>query len=349
MIVALVALLPQPASAAEETVSPLPPDIGYDVAVMKVSGGASPRPLAGARLQLLDDEGAEVAMLTTSDADQTDLSGLVELGKSYVLHEAEAPRGYSLAEDVRFTVGTDGVSIEGWGAMEKGDVILMVDYALPGMMISKWDEAGEELAGASLRLVDATTGETVDEWTSSDVPHEIPGELLCAGHGYELREELAPAGYEELGPVAFRLDGKGDVQDVSGSDATFDEEERLLVVTNERVPETSPPADPEPEPDPEPDPEPEPMPEETPEPEEKPDPAEPTDPAEPDVDPEPELDVPADTTTASFAKPSPLADTSSGDALPQTGNGSPIAIAALGGAGAVLTAAGVVARRRHRG
>ena len=61
--------------------------------------------------------------------------------------------------------------------------------------ISKVDATtGEELAGATLQVIDPATGDVVEEWVSTDTPHVIKG--LTYGKEYELEETIAPRTHE---------------------------------------------------------------------------------------------------------------------------------------------------------
>lgn len=61
--------------------------------------------------------------------------------------------------------------------------------------ISKVDATtGEELAGATLQVIDPKTGDVVEEWVSTNEPHIIRG--LTYGKEYELKETIAPRTHE---------------------------------------------------------------------------------------------------------------------------------------------------------
>ena len=61
--------------------------------------------------------------------------------------------------------------------------------------ISKVDATtGEELAGATLQVIDPKTGDVLEEWVSTDTPHVIKG--LTYGKEYELKETIAPRTHE---------------------------------------------------------------------------------------------------------------------------------------------------------
>ena len=67
----------------------------------------------------------------------------VELGKTYTLHEAEAPFGYEYAEDVKFTLPNDSKDMEVvMTDKKKKDVKTCKIY------VQKEDEYGTPLEGA---------------------------------------------------------------------------------------------------------------------------------------------------------------------------------------------------------
>lgn len=61
--------------------------------------------------------------------------------------------------------------------------------------ISKQDITNKsELPGAQMKVIDAESGDVVDEWTSTDTPHDIKN--LVNGRKYILSELAAPKGYQ---------------------------------------------------------------------------------------------------------------------------------------------------------
>ena len=81
--------------------------------------------------------------------------------------------------------------------------------------ISKSDiTSHEEIAGAKLTITDEK-GTIVDEWTSTNEPHQIEGTLI-AGATYTLTETLAPTeqGYVPAQSIQFSIDSEGKVQTV---------------------------------------------------------------------------------------------------------------------------------------
>ncbi|MDO4538578.1 MAG: FctA domain-containing protein, partial [Coriobacteriales bacterium] len=92
-----------------------------------------------------------------------------------------------------------------------GDKTLTVTnaYARPTVKVSKVDVTDQkELAGATIQILDAG-GEVVEEWTSTDKPHEVEG--LKAGAAYTLHETVAPDGYAIASDTTFALRADGTV------------------------------------------------------------------------------------------------------------------------------------------
>lgn len=77
-----------------------------DVKIKKVDSTTG-EPLAGAVLQVLDGDKV-VAEWTTDETGEYRLNGVLEAGKTYILHEKETVKGYYYSYDVEFTVNTDG-------------------------------------------------------------------------------------------------------------------------------------------------------------------------------------------------------------------------------------------------
>lgn len=70
--------------------------------------------------------------------------------------------------------------------------------------ISKQDATtGHELPGASLEVIDFDTGETVEQWTSTDESHIIKG--LTYNKEYILKETIAPEGYAVSSKIRFTV------------------------------------------------------------------------------------------------------------------------------------------------
>lgn len=156
--------------------------------------------LEGAHLSLFDKNGNLVEEWV-SGKEVHIIRGLL-VNQEYRLHEDLAPLGYATANDVVFTVKSDGTVTK----VVMRDEITKVD-------ISKVDATtNEEIEGAKLTLTDKETGEVIDSWTSAKDPHRIVG--LVVGKTYILHEDLAPQGYLIASDVEFTVLDSGEVQKV---------------------------------------------------------------------------------------------------------------------------------------
>ncbi|HHV42874.1 MAG TPA: hypothetical protein GXX72_08590, partial [Clostridiaceae bacterium] len=152
--------------------------------------------LPGAKLTVKEKESGEVVESWTSTDKPHVIKGLHQ-GKTYILTEDLAPLGYTLAQDVEFTVDNKH------GVVNK----VAMKNELTVTEISKVDAtAGEELPGAKLTVKEKESGEVVESWTSTDKPHVIKG--LHQGKTYILTEDLAPLGYTLAQDVEFTVDNK---------------------------------------------------------------------------------------------------------------------------------------------
>lgn len=168
-------------------------------------------PLAGAQFQVLEKESKEVVDEWTSTEEAHLITGL-HVGKTYILHEEQAPAGYHKAEDVEFTVADSGEILK----VEMSDRITKIT-------VEKQDaETGEALEGAVLSIVDKETGKAVETWKSAKEPHEITG--LVVGKTYILKEISAPSHYEKADDIEFTVEENMEVQQ--------------LVMKDERTPVT---------------------------------------------------------------------------------------------------------------
>lgn len=78
------------------------------ISITKVDADTG-KPLAGAKLQILDKDGKVVEEWTSTD--KAHVIDLLPVGE-YVLHEKTAPQGYAEAEDIKFTVKEDTTTLE---------------------------------------------------------------------------------------------------------------------------------------------------------------------------------------------------------------------------------------------
>lgn len=118
-------------------------------------------------------------------------------GKSYWLREIKPAPGYAYANDVRFTVSTDG----------KIDPVLMEDKPTDVILSKKAISGEEELPGNKMQLSDRD-GNIIEQWTSGNRSHEIKGKLL-AGEEYHLIELNPRPGYAYARDVIFTVNKDG--------------------------------------------------------------------------------------------------------------------------------------------
>lgn len=157
--------------------------------------------LSGAHLVVVDENGNTVAEFDSTDK-PTYFEAKFEAGKTYTLREETAPDGYVVAEEVKFTVSTNGDI----------DIVEMVDDTTK-VQISKQDITnGKELAGAKLKVVDKD-GNVIKEWTSTNEPTYFEN-VFKAGETYTLIEETAPDGYVIAEEVKFTVSKDGNIDKV---------------------------------------------------------------------------------------------------------------------------------------
>ena len=105
-------------------------------------------------MQVLDKDN-NIIDQWTSGSEPHMIEGVLIAGQTYVLHEASAPAGYTLAKDVTFTVSETG----------EIDYVQMIDDTTK-VSISKTDITGEKnVSGATLQIIDKN-GNVIHEWIS---------------------------------------------------------------------------------------------------------------------------------------------------------------------------------------
>ena len=168
------------------------------------------QPVAGAILQILYPNHTPVKavrdqepfvkgepLIFCSGTEPVEIFGQLCAGESYLLHEVKPAAGYGFADDVPFTVSSDG----------KEKVIVMED--LPTRVVfSKKEITGEqELPGNRLRVKDEK-GREVVSWVSGKEPYELVG-VLEAGKTYQLEEVQPRDGYAWAEEVSFTVSLNG--------------------------------------------------------------------------------------------------------------------------------------------
>lgn len=166
--------------------------------------------LPGATLTIKDQAG-DVVESWTSTTETHVVTGKLTAGREYTLIEETAPDGYTVAEEIHFVVNPDGtVTIDGESGSST-DVIMRDDFTR--INFSKQSLAGTaELPGAELKVEELDENgnvvKTIDEWTSTDTPHQIVGQLVI-GKTYQMTETTAPDGYEVAESIQFTIDENG--------------------------------------------------------------------------------------------------------------------------------------------
>ena len=158
---------------------------------------------------------AENAFLT-DESDEDGNFGFTDIPYGeYIVKEIAAPTGYILSDEQYPVV-----------IAENGDVVeITAENKAITVSISKEDLYGNELTGASMKLIDEN-GEIVDEWTSDGENHIITN--IHAG-SYTLKEVAAPDGYVIATDISFTIDEYGNIT-VDGVEANaFDDDGNPIV------------------------------------------------------------------------------------------------------------------------
>ncbi len=232
-----------PDGSVTQTVEMLDDIVKVEVSKIALGGKTE---LGGAKLAIYDAEDDTKAIaMWTSDANKATLitsisadrasaeeieyyknfnmiyNTALEAGKSYILRELEAPLGYAVAEDVRFTVNTDGTVTK----------VVMEDRPLELLLSKKDSTTGEYLSGATLSLIAPNKKEIVT-WESSDKPvlvtirdvddveaakyEKVVKHALLKGETYVLHEVSAPEGYALADDIQIVIQGN-EVRDLEGN------------------------------------------------------------------------------------------------------------------------------------
>ena len=153
--------------------------------------------IPGAKLSIINSKGEKVHTFTTKETPYL-VEGL-EKGE-YELIEEEAPEGYVRSKaKVKFTV-TDTL---------KTEKIVMKNKKVN---IKKVDAEGNPLAGAEFDIIDKTTGEKVDSFTSTEDGYDASN--LKEENTYILRETKAPEGYAIMADFEFTVSHEKENQEI---------------------------------------------------------------------------------------------------------------------------------------
>jgi uncharacterized surface anchored protein len=180
--------------------------------------------LAGAQIQVfekpksgtIDYDNDTPVYEFTSTSNPEKLVGILEKGKTYVIHEVSAPNGYYVAADIEKTISDDG-SVDQVTVNDKTTYI----------QFKKVDSSTSNLVeGAVLQLKDKDgnivkvpnkEGNWVESWTTSSEPFVVEGVLL-PNEKYTLSEISVPKGYATAEPLEFTVNGNGETQTIIMND-----------------------------------------------------------------------------------------------------------------------------------
>ena len=205
-------------------------DIENDATEVKISKKdiTDNQELPNAELKILvDNDERDVATTVygeslswTSGTEAKEIKGLP--AGDYILREETAPDGFTVAEEMKFTVTEDGkVIVDGKDA--DGNTVTMLDKATETVISKVSITDQKELPGATLQVLD-TDGEIAVtvfgeklEWVSGKEQKVIKG--LKAGE-YTLKEITAPDGYVIANEIPFEVKSDGTVEKVVMVDDT---------------------------------------------------------------------------------------------------------------------------------
>lgn len=148
--------------------------------------------VVGARLSVMDNKGNRILSFTTRKK-AYEVTGKLEVGKTYTLHEDQAPAGYEKAKDVEFTVLGDGQTTN----------VRMIDIKRPeikvqgiSLILYKVDQDMNFITGATFKLIRVENGIEKTIGTQSGGPRYEFKDLKDGI--YRIYETKAPDGYEGL-------------------------------------------------------------------------------------------------------------------------------------------------------
>ena len=148
----------------------------------------------GAKLRILDEENTIVDEWISAYQVAHKISGLTA-GKKYTLHEEMTADGYYYADDITFTVNSDGTVL----------AVEMIDKPIE-YLIKKMNEKGESVSGVRLQLKNLSTGELVplpNEGVTTSEPFHLNN--LHAGEQYELEELEIVNGVHRASTMQFTV------------------------------------------------------------------------------------------------------------------------------------------------
>ena len=190
--------------------------VGAEFTIKPAAGGTFANAQPGE-----NEQGITVTPENASDR----LYGRLVVGKSYVLEETQAPAGYELAGSLEFTVNADGTiektgGSDAYAVSSEGDVavITATDTPVEVRLQKRGTDTGDALlGGAVFSLLNAETGEVLDDDVRPTADGAVELTRLVGGGTYALRETTAPEGYELVGDVTFAVGTDGGVTITNGA------------------------------------------------------------------------------------------------------------------------------------
>ncbi len=161
--------------------------------------------LEGATVQVLNQDG-EYVEEWTSDTEPHIIEGL-KTDHQYTLRLDVAPEGYILADDVTFSIGSDGsVNTE---LPQTDEQVFAIEVQKTRVLIDVVNIAdGESLEGSHIQIIDEE-GLVVEEWDSVGEPYRADG--LRTGVEYTLHCEEPAEGFSGSPDTTFTIDETGHV------------------------------------------------------------------------------------------------------------------------------------------
>lgn len=215
-------------------------DRPINLAISKEAAENPGTELANAMLAILDADGKEIHRFTTNGIAPYEVPlGILTAPKTgynvYTLREISAPDTYALADDIKFSVGSDGRVYKGTGTgtLLTGATITMVDAKKEPFYLRKLD-AGTRLdvPGAKFEIYDER-GNAVSFGGYSTSGRPLKIDTIGSGI-YTIRELEAPDGYLTAREVKFRLtfnaDGTYDIEILDGRSTNLNADKDTFMI-----------------------------------------------------------------------------------------------------------------------
>lgn len=212
------------------------------ILISKRAEGSSDE-LVGADMVLYDSNSKVVKEWTTTDKAVVlgfgTGEGKVKPGELYRLHEAKAPNGYDVAEDIFFKVDTNPEKhinlLSNTGEVTDTILIMYDATKTVDINISKKAVNGtDELPGATL-TIKSQDGTEIASWVSEKAAHtvkvgESKASLLKYDTVYDLVETNAPNGYGYAETIKFKVNKDTGKVEIVGTSGEVSEDGKTLTM-----------------------------------------------------------------------------------------------------------------------